>query len=73
MGNLIAVVTEKQRNAPEPCQRYHNVDDSGKNGTLTAAYPGYKVKGKQADGTPVESADDGDQQRNFIHDHHSYI
>ena len=47
---------EKQADAPDCSKSYKAVDYSCDNAVLPAANPGYKVKFKKTDKTPVKSA-----------------
>ena len=61
---------KQQRNAPNACKSYNSVDDAGEERGLSTADPGNEVKLKQSDAAPVESAYDGQNQRNAIQNHH---
>ena len=57
---------KQQRNAPNACKSYNGVDDAAEQRGLSAADPGNEVELKQSDAAPVESAYDGQNQRNAI-------
>jgi len=59
-------VPEEQGDAPDAGQRDDGVDDAGKDGSLTAADPRHDVKAEKSDGTPVERADDDEDQSDSI-------
>ena len=61
---------KQQRNAPNAGKSYQSIDDAGEKRGLSAADPGNEVKLKQSDAAPVESAYDGQNQRNAIQNHH---
>ena len=60
---------EDQRDTPNACQGNDGVDDTAEQRGLSAADPSYNVKLEQTDATPVQSAQDGKNQRNAIHNH----
>lgn len=60
---------EDQRDTPNACQRNDGVDDTAEQRGLPAADPSHNVKLEQTDATPVQSAEDGQNQRNAIHNH----
>ena len=64
---------KQQRNAPNAGKSYQSVDDAGEKRGLSAADPGNEVKLKQSDAAPVESAYDGQNQRNAIQYHHDRL
>ena len=61
---------EEERDAPHARQGDHGIDDTGDHGGGPAAHPGDEIEPEQTDAAPVECADDGNDQRNAIHDHH---
>ena len=61
--------SENQRDTPDAGKSHDGVNDAAEERVLSATNPCHDVKGKQTDATPVESADNGDDQRNAIHDH----
>ena len=61
---------EEERDAPCTRQSDHGIDDTGGHGRGPAAHPRNQIELEQTDATPVERADDGNDQRNAIHDHH---
>ena len=60
---------EQKRDTPNARQGDDGVDDAGQESVLTAADPRDNIEGKQSDAAPVECADDGDDQRDAIHNH----
>lgn len=75
LGSLLASIgtrfplPEQQRDAPDSRQADQNIDDAAENGSGAAEQPRHQVKLKQADQPPVQAADDGQHQRDLIHDH----
>ena len=61
---------EEQRNAPHARQSDYGIDDAGDHGGGPAAYPRNEIELEQTDAAPVQGADDGDNQRDAIQDHH---
>ena len=61
--------TEHQRDAPNTCQSNDRVDDSAEQRGLSAADPSHDVELEQTNATPVQSTEDGQNQRNAIHNH----
>ena len=64
---------KQQRDAPNAGKSYKSVDDAGKQRGLSATDPRNDVKLKQSDAAPVESANDGQNQRNAIQYHHDCL
>lgn len=64
---------KQQRNAPNTGKSYNGVDDAAEQRGLSAADPCNEVKLKQSDAAPVESANDGQNQRNAIQNHHECL
>ena len=60
---------EDQRDTPNACQCNDGIDDTAEQRGLSAADPSHNVKLEQTDTTPVQSAQDGKNQRNAIHNH----
>ena len=61
--------TENERDAPNACQGDDRVDHAAEQGALSPAKPRNDVKLEQADASPVQGTDYGENQRNSIHDH----
>ena len=61
---------KQQRNAPNACKTYNGVDNAREQRGLSAADPCNDVELKQSDAAPVESTNDGQNQRNAIQYHH---
>ncbi len=61
---------EEQGDAPHARQSDHGIDDTGDHGGGSAAHPRNEIKLEQTDAAPVQGADDGNDQRNAIQDHH---
>lgn len=59
-------IAEKQRDAPQSCQGHNRIHDSASPGVLPAENGGYQVVLENADGTPVDAADNCQQQCKFI-------
>ena len=64
---------KQQRDAPNAGKSYKSVDDAGKQRGLSATDPRNDVKLKQSDAAPVESTNDGQNQRNAIQYHHDCL
>ena len=62
-------LSEKQGNAPDTRQCNEGINNTGNDAALSAADPCDGIKAEQPDTAPVESADDDQRQRDFIHDH----
>ena len=60
------LLLEKQRNAPDCSECNKGIYNTGNDCTLSPENPGYKVKLKNPDKPPVNTADDGEYQSNFI-------
>ena len=60
---------EYQRDTPNACQRNDGIDDTAEQRGLSTADPSHDVELEQTDATPVQSAQDGENQRNAIHNH----
>ena len=71
MGKLFSPVThgvlpEQHGDAPHTRQRHQRIDDPAEHGSLAAKQPGHGVKLEQADASPVEGADDHQDQSEFV-------
>ena len=64
---------KQQRDAPNAGKSYQSIDDAAEQRGLSAADPRNDVKLKQSDAAPVESANDGQNQRNAIQYHHDCL
>ena len=64
---------KQQRDAPNTGKSYNGVDDAAEQRGLSAADPCNDVKLKQSDAAPVERANDGQNQRNAIQNHHDCL
>ena len=74
LGILDGVViprTEQKGNAPDTRQGNDGVDDAGGHGGGAAADPSNQIELEQTNATPVESADDGNNERDTIQNHHN--
>lgn len=65
-GGMVVAKAEEQGDAPETGQTHKCVDNAGEDGKLAAEEEGHGVKSEQADAAPVERANDGNQDCNFI-------
>ena len=65
-GASLVAVPEEQRDAPDAGQPHQGIDDPAENGHLPAAEEGYDVEAENADAAPVQRADDGQRQGNFV-------
>ena len=63
---------KQQRDAPNAGKSYQSVDDAGEQRGLSTADPGNDVKLKKSDAAPVESTNNGQNQRNAIQYHHNW-
>ena len=67
---LVVAVTEffpeQERCAPQTGQANNGVDDSAEQGILTAEDPSHKVKLENTNKTPVDTANDRQDQRKHI-------
>ena len=57
---------EKERDAPHARQGDDGIDDAADQRILTTADPGDDIKLEEAYAAPVESADNGENERNTI-------
>ena len=57
---------EQQGQAPQGGQSHHHIDGPGDPGAGSAADEGHKVEIEQADGAPVEAADNGQRQCELV-------
>ena len=64
---------EQQGKAPQGGQTYHHIDDTGEPGAGSAADKGYQIEIKQPDQPPVQSADDGQGQRDLVKEPNAYL
>ena len=60
---------EEERNTPDTCQSNNGVDNPAAKRSLTAQQPRHKVESEQSDASPVQGADDGDDQSDSVHNH----
>ena len=58
---------EQQCDAPQTCQTDKGIDDPAYDAVLSAEQPRNKIKLKNTHQTPVQAADDGEDQCNGIH------
>ena len=68
-GSGFGIRSEEQCNAPQTGQSNQRVNDSGKEGELSAAEEGNRIKAKQSDTAPVQSAYDDQNQCDCIKNH----
>ena len=61
--------TEEKGNAPDTGESDYSIDNSAEERIHTAADPSDDIKAKKTDATPVKSADDGNDQRDLVHNH----
>jgi hypothetical protein len=74
LDSVVAVSgTEDQRDAPNARQTNHRVDDAAEQRGRSAADPRYQVKLEKPDASPVQRADNGQNERNSIHDHSFFL
>ena len=66
MNRFLVVVVEKKTDAPQRCESDYYENDSAAHGQLPAENPTYNIKTEKADGTPVQTADNGNRQSDFI-------
>jgi hypothetical protein len=59
---------EKECGAPDACQSHNGVNQSAEQRTLAAKQPCYQIKLENTNQAPVQTSDDGKNQRNGIHD-----
>lgn len=64
-----AVTLEQQGYTPKCGETDKGVDNTAHNGGLAAADPCNDVKSEKSDAAPVDTADDGQYQRNAIYNH----
>ena len=64
------LVPEQQRNAPHSGKAHQGIDNAADHAAGAAAGKGHQIKPEQTDAAPVQGADDGNDQRNAIQDHH---
>ena len=60
---------EQKRDAPDTRQRHDGVHNPCPHRRGAAAYPCHDVEAEQPDAAPVQRANDGNNQRDTIHDH----
>ena len=60
--------TEEQRDTPQTCQTDQTVNQPGKQSHLAAQQERHQVQSEQGDGTPVQSADNGQSQCESVPD-----
>ena len=65
------MLAENQRDAPDTGNGDEYIDDARKHTRLPAADGGNQIIAENADKTPVECANHGEDQRDFINNHHS--
>lgn len=57
---------EQKGNAPDACQSNEGINNPADNGVLAAKDPGDDIKTENTDRTPVDCADNRQQQREFV-------
>jgi hypothetical protein len=60
-------LSEQQRDAPDGAKPHKGVDYAADRGGLSAEQPCDHIKAEQTYAAPVEAADNGEYQRDFIH------
>lgn len=65
-GILRVSFAEEKRNTPDSRKRNDRVHDAAEDRILTAKDPSNKVKSEQADATPVQSADNRQNERKSV-------
>lgn len=60
---------ENQRYAPNTRQRYHGINNTASKCGLSTEEPCDKIKLEQSDASPVQRADDRNNQGNSVHNH----
>lgn len=58
---------EQKGDAPKTCQTNQGIHQATEQGKLASKEPGHQVKLKNADQTPVETTDNGQNQSDGIH------
>jgi hypothetical protein len=66
---LVISLSKEERDAPNTCKRHRGVDNTRQKCGRATANPRYYVKLKKSDRTPVERANDSQNQRKFINNH----
>lgn len=61
-------LAEQQRNAPQARKAHNGINDPAEDRTLPAKQPGNKIKLENAHKAPVQAADNGQDQRDGIHE-----
>ena len=70
LQRVVLAGAEQQRDAPDTGQSDHGLDDPRRYGGSAAADPGNQIELEQTYATPVQRADDGNDQRDAIQYHH---
>jgi len=68
-GHIVLTGTEEQRNAPNAGKSDNGIDNSADQSVLSSTDPSDNVKLEQTDATPVQRADNGQGQRDSVHNH----
>ena len=64
---------EDQRDAPDTRQGNHGEDDAREQRFRAAADPSHRIKTEKPYRAPVQRADDDEDQRDPIQDHHAFV
>ena len=70
VADVVHIAGEKKINTPQSRNSHKCVDDARQHASRAARKPGYKIKGKQTDKTPVYATDDCEHEGDFVDDHH---
>ena len=61
-----SIFPEQQRDAPQCGDTHQGIDNAADKGSLPAEYPGHQIELENTDGTPVDSADNHQDQGNNV-------
>ena len=70
LQGIIVPRAEQKGDAPDTRKGNHRIDDAGHHSRSATADPSNEVELKQTHTPPVEGADDGNNERDAIHNHH---
>ena len=70
LQRVVIAGAEEEGDAPDTGQSDHGIDDARRHGGGSAADPGDQIELEQTDATPVQRADDGNNERDAIQNHH---
>lgn len=66
-------VLKEQIDAPKACQCHHHKDDPAHNRIHSAEKPTHQIKLEKANKPPIQAADNGQDQSDFIHNNLSLL